>query len=702
MQPQWFLWSTFFLHRLGAINSVGIRPADLHYNGYIARYHRPSFDDVFEKPDQDRDVIPGSSVWSESGVVLVGPWKLFEPNVSDFCTLLHTCRSKRRSRRSRNYSDDSQEVWNAQSLGNQEIEALIYAAWLVWAIPIAAVPFVPLLDAIGPRVRNWFVVAVSALTALLGFYLAVTFISISHETSRIWLPVVGIPLEILVDGTSVLLAVLISFLSFLIVVYSTGYMKGEKGQSRYYSLVLLFVGAMLGLVMAGNLIQLYFFWEIVGICSAFLIAFWFDKPEARSAGIKAFVVTRFGDVALFLAVIIILSALNTTTFSSIFPAIGSKSFGSNTVVLVGVLLLVGAMGKSAQVPLHVWLPDAMEGPTPVSALIHAATMVNAGVYLIIRMYPLFSSSAVLLSLVTVVGLTSMVFGAACAVVAEDLKRILAYSTISQLGLMFAAIGVGTTLGATYHLISQGLFKALAFLAAGSVVTATGTRNIEEMGGLHKTMKYTYIGFLFAILAMSGIPPLVGFWSKDMIIETALTNNGAAAALIVVSTVLTALYSFRALYKVFHGSPKAQNETKESPANMTAPIIVLVLSVITGWLLIDYQHLLPLTNGFTIDLFTALASLAAAGCGIGIAYTAFSARIQQTQDAFNSVIQFKMLRRYLLEGLDFDRFYSFLYSRIVQPVARISSYLESGWLGINISLMLVSLLVLIVLVALGVI
>ena len=587
-------------------------------------------------------------------------------------------------------------------MGNQEIETLIYAAWLIWIVPIVAVPFVPVFDAVGPKARNWFAVATSALTALLGFYLALSFSTSSSEASAIWVPIFNIPVQILVDGTSVLLAVLISFLSFLIVLYSVGYMKGENGQARYFSLVLLFVGAMLGLVMAGNLIQLYFFWEIVGICSAFLIAFWFDKPEARRAGLKAFVVTRFGDVALFLAVLIILSTLGTTSFNAIFPEIGSKSFGTNDVLLVGVLLLVGGMGKSAQVPFHVWLPDAMEGPTPVSALIHAATMVNAGVYLIIRMYPLFSASATLLSLVTIVGIVSMVFGAACAVVSEDLKRILAYSTISQLGIMFAAIGVGTILGATYHLIGQGLFKALAFLAAGSVVTATGTRNVEELGGLRKTMKYTYFGFFFAVLAMSGIPPLIGFWSKDMIVGFALTTNGAAAVIIVVSTILTALYGFRALYKVFHGNLKLPKEPRESPAVMTVPIIALIISVTVGWLIIDFQKLVPISNSISIDPITAGTSVVAAVFGIGIAYIAFSARIQQTQNAIDRNVPLTKLRMYLLEGLGFDKLYGYLYSRIVIPLARISSYLETGWLGVNVGLMLVSLLVVIFLVAFRVI
>jgi NADH-quinone oxidoreductase subunit L len=564
---------------------------------------------------------------------------------------------------------------------------LIYAAWLVWIVPIVSVPFIVLIGMVSERARNWFAVAVSALTALLGFYLAATFSSGTSESSGIWLPVLNVPIEIFADGTSVLLAAFISFLSFLIVLYSIGYMKGEKGQSRYYGLVMLFIGAMLGLVMAGNLIELYFFWEIVGICSAFLIAFWFEKPEARRAGLKAFVVTRFGDMALFIAVLVFVFVLSSTSFSSIFSAVGKGTLGGNTLLLLGVLLLIGAMGKSAQVPLHVWLPDAMEGPTPVSALIHAATMVNAGVYLVIRMYPLFSASSILLALVTIVGVTSMVFGAACAVASEDLKRILAYSTISQLGLMFVGIGVGTSLGATYQLISQGLFKALAFLAAGSVLIATGTKNVEELGGLRKTMKYTYVGFLVASLAMSGVPPLVGFWSKDWIIGTALMTNIAAAIFVILSTVLTTLYSFRALLKVFHGKSKLPKEPKESPGVMTGPILVLVVSILLGWLVLNYQSILPFISTISIDLLTVALSLAAIAAGAGIAYLAFSSRVVQTQNIVNSSPELVSLRKYLLEGLGFDKLYGFIYARVLVPLARITTNLESGWLGVNMALML---------------
>jgi NADH-quinone oxidoreductase subunit L len=579
---------------------------------------------------------------------------------------------------------------------------LIYAAWFVWLLPIAAVPFVPLLGSFDEKIRDWFAVAVTALTALIGLYLAATFSSASSETSKVLVPLLNLPIEVQVDGLSALLSAFISFLSFLIVLYSIGYMKGEAGQSRYYSLILLFVGSMLALVMAGNLIQLYFFWEMVGICSAFLIAFWNYKPEARRAGLKAFIVTRFGDIALLIAVLFVFSTLNTTNIGSLLSAVTDGSLSKGTVQLIGVLVLFGSMGKSAQVPLHVWLPDAMEGPTPVSALIHAATMVNAGVYLLLRLSPLFDSSSTLLALVTIVGVTSMIFGAACAIVSEDLKRILAYSTISQLGLMFVAIGVGNSLGATYHLISQGLFKALAFLAAGSVITATGLRNVEEMGGLRKTMKYTYVGFLLSILAMSGLPPLTGFWSKDWIIGTALGSNTTAGVLIILSSILTALYGFRALIKVFHGPSKLAKLPKESSPTMTIPIMALSISVAVGWVLLNNQKVLSFSGALAIDPLTIGLSLAAIAGGLSIAYMAFSARIQATQNLLQMSPILQSLRKDLLEGLGFDRFYRFLYFRIVLPLSRISTYLQSGVLGINMALMFVTLLAVLFLFAFRVI
>lgn len=582
---------------------------------------------------------------------------------------------------------------------------MIYAAWLVWVLPLVAVPFAAVIGLAdkSKKLAGWFAVCIAAVITVFGFYLASTFAAAAgSRISVIWLPYFDIKVQVEVDGLSALLSAFICLLALLIIIYSVGYMKQENGLARYYSLILLFVGSMLALVMAGNLIQLYFFWELVGICSALLIAFYNDKPEARRAGMKAFVVTRFGDIALLIAVLFSLSILKTTSFESILSAVTGKTIGANTIDLLGLLLFIGAMGKSAQVPLHVWLPDAMEGPTPVSALIHAATMVNAGVYLILRFFPLFQSSELLLGFVTTIGAISMIYGGACAIASEDFKRILAYSTISQLGLMFVGIGVGTNLGATYQLISQGFFKALAFLVAGSVLTATGLRDVEALGGLKATMKYSHFGFLVAIAGMSGIPPLLGFWSKDWIFSTSLRSDPTAATLILVSSVLTAVYGFRALFKVFYGKTKLQTLPSESPPIMIGPVLFLSTSVLIGWIFFNYQQILPFPVVQSLDLETVGLSLIAIAAGIAASYFAFYSRIAATQTIFQHNQPLISLRRFLLSGMGFDMLYSVFYSRVILPLARYTSEIETGELGVNSALMLALLLVIMLLLAFQVI
>jgi NADH-quinone oxidoreductase subunit L len=571
------------------------------------------------------------------------------------------------------------------------------APWLIWLLPVVACPLVFLVRLIGDRACKWFATLISGTTALIGIYQALTFTHQYSESLGGWIlnPYTNLSLDVNVDGLAVLLSTFVSCLSFVIVVYATENMRHEESQAKFYSLVLLFIGAMLGLVMAGNLIQLYFFWEIVGICSALLIAFWSDREAARRAGYKAFVVTRFGDIGLLIAVVLTLSTLGTTNFSSISSAVQTRGVDP-TFFLIGILVLVGAMGKSAQVPLHVWLPDAMEGPTPVSALIHAATMVNAGVYLLVRLSPIFGASSLLSEIVLVVGLLSMIVGAASACAEVDLKRILAYSTISQLGLMFAAVGLGSFSGAIYQLIGQGLFKALAFMAAGSVIEAIGTRNIESMGGLARAMKYTYLGFLFAMLAMVGLPPLIGFWTKDMILTAALSVNDYAFVLIAFASILTSLYSFRALFKVFHG--EKTTDAKESPPLMTIPMMILVVSVATVWLLLGHQSLLspPLEEMINILVFSTTVSVLIAG--LAISYFAFLARKEATQKLIQTSPLLKEATLFLRDGFEFDRAYAIIVTSVVSPLVRFAKSLQTGILDDNVALLLSALALLILLIA----
>jgi len=571
-------------------------------------------------------------------------------------------------------------------------------AWLVWLVPLIGAPIVPFVGFFDSRGSKWFAIGVSGLAAAIGLYQALVFSQSYTESLGGWSVYHGVLAEVKVDGLSVLLTAFVSILSFAIVVYAAGNMKHEKGQARFYSLVLVFIGAMLGLVMAGSLLQLYLFWEIVGICSALLIAFWTDKESARKAGFKAFVVTRIGDIALLLAVIMLLTTLGTANIDTINSSVGAA--GVNWI-LIGLLILLGAMGKSAQVPFHVWLPDAMEGPTPVSALIHAATMVNAGVYLVVRMYPIYASSAILSNSVLLVGLTSLLVGAACASAADDLKRILAYSTISQLGLMFTAIGLGTWSGAIYQLISQGLFKALAFMAAGSVIEALGTRYVGEMGGLARRMKYTYIAFLFATLAMAGLPPLIGFWTKDEILSAAVSSGAWVFLVVILGSTLTSFYSFRALVKVFHG-PGREREVKESGPLMVVPMMALVALVMLGWIGLAGQSLFLPALSEVPSLLTSASTVAIVFLGLAICYYAFQARSETTARLMQSSAFLRVTKQSLLQGLGFDRLYTYLVRSTVGPLTRLATGLQSGDLRKNEALLFSILVVLLVLAVTGVI
>ncbi len=580
---------------------------------------------------------------------------------------------------------------------------MIYWAWLSWVIPLLGVPLVPLVSKIDGRLRGWVAVAVSGLGMFAAIYGAFVFGTSSTEGYTLWLPSLSVTLQVKVDQLSVLVGAFVSFVSFLVVVYSLGYMKEEPGQSRYYSLVLLFIGAMMGLVMAGNLIQFYFFWEIVGVCSALLIAFWTDRPAARKAGLKAFVVTRLGDASLLIAVIFIAAVLGTTSFDSILGPDGIATLGTGTIFALGVLMFIGSMGKSAQVPLHGWLPDAMEGPNTVSALIHAATMVNAGVYLMLRMYPVITLpqlSGSLTNIVLAIGLLSALVGGACAIAADDLKRVLAYSTISQLGLMFAAIGLGSLTAAAYQMISQGLFKALAFLAAGSVITALGTRSINEMGGIARAMKYTYVGFLVAVLGMSGLPPLVGFWSKDAILSSAFSAGPVQSALVLGVFAFTALYSFRALFRVFHGKAGNEKVPKESPPSMVVPILTLAVSVLAAWAILQAQPLLSSTS-WVPGVDTLAGSLAVLGICGAIAYFLFLPNYQRLLATVQSNSTLTGFRGLLHDGFWFDRLYVWIYTGIMRPLSTAASYIQTGLVEANMALVLLAAGALFILFAIGV-
>ncbi|MEM3684208.1 MAG: NADH-quinone oxidoreductase subunit L [Conexivisphaerales archaeon] len=566
-------------------------------------------------------------------------------------------------------------------------ELFFLAPWLVWLLPLSSVPFAPLVARLGHKPVWIYSLAVSVASLVFASVGAYTYHAATSSSIAEWVSLLSVQIQIDVDGLSLLISLLVSFLVTLVLIYSLSYIK--TGYARYYSLILLFAGSMLGLVMAGNLILFYFFWELVGICSALLIAFWYESDKARKAGMKAFIVTRIGDASLLLAIFVAYSLLGVTSFSGILSSFASLP--KNYVSLFGILAFIGAMGKSAQVPLHGWLPDAMEGPTTVSALIHAATMVNAGVYLIIRLAPIYYSSTILSSMVLAIGLLSAFVGGLGALGSDDVKRVLAYSTISQLGLMFVAIGLNTASSATYHLISQGLFKALGFLSAGAVIESLGTRDMNEMGGLWRSMKITYSGFLLSVLAMSGLPPLVGFWSKESIISA--SGEGPLFYTLLVSSILTASYSFRALLKVFHGQAKSIVESKDPHPSMSLPIIILSVSVVIAWLPLEMQNLVAFSSLLPLPAYyTSILAIVIGFAPCLLAYQLYFARMKEIMMT-NLTLQ--RLKRLLRGGLGFDSFYSNVatsFSSIAKAVARI----QSGILQYNVALIFAALFILLLL------
>ncbi len=403
----------------------------------------------------------------------------------------------------------------------------------------------------------------------------------------------------LIDQLTAVMLIVVTSVSLLVHIYSVGYMHGDKGYYRFFSYLSLFTFSMLMLVMGNNLLQLYFGWEAVGLCSYFLIGFWYEKKSASDAGKKAFVVNRFGDFGFGLGVIMIFLTLGTIHYTEIFGSVNTLSgktinmlgYDVDLITLIALLLFCGAIGKSAQIPLHVWLPDAMEGPTPVSALIHAATMVTAGVFMVARFNPLFNLSEIAMNTVALTGAITSLFAATIALVQNDIKRIIAYSTVSQLGYMFLACGVGAYGAGIFHLYTHAYFKALLFLGAGSVMHAmAGELDIQKMGGLKKYMPITYITFLIASLSIAGVPGLAGFFSKDEILWLAYNHGTIGKVVWIIGTIvagLTAFYSFRIIFLAFHGSFRGTHEQlhhlHESPKVMTIPLIILAVgAVIAGY------------------------------------------------------------------------------------------------------------------------
>lgn len=410
-----------------------------------------------------------------------------------------------------------------------------------------------------------------------------------------------IPFDFYIDQLTSIFLLIITGVGFLIHVYSTAYMHEEtnEGFARYFAYLNLFVFMMLLLVMGANYVIMFIGWEGVGLCSYLLIGFWFKNNDFNNAAVKAFVVNRIGDLGFIIGLFLIIKTFGSLTFTEVFPKAAGMGMGSGILTAITILLFIGATGKSAQIPLYTWLPDAMAGPTPVSALIHAATMVTAGVYMIARSNIMYTLSPATETLVAVVGVVTAVFAASIALKQNDIKKVLAYSTISQLGYMFLGLGVGCFTGAVFHVMTHAFFKALLFLCAGSVIHAMGgEQDMRRMGGLKGKMKITYITFLIACVAISGIPPLSGFFSKDEILGAAFSANAIYWIVGVLGALMTAFYMFRALGMTFHGKFRGTEEQEhhasvktpagrhihESPAQMSIPLMILaLLAIIGGWI-----------------------------------------------------------------------------------------------------------------------
>ncbi len=484
-------------------------------------------------------------------------------------------------------------------------------AWLIPVFPFVAFLLIALLPkrTLSWEDGVWYAIA-GALGAMALSFLVVWEVlmgeTLTDGSQRFEWLVVGdfsLTFGIWIDQLSALMLVVVSVVGTLVVFYSAGYMH-EEGETRrrYYAEIMLFISVMYGLVIADNYLLMFIFWELVGLCSYLLIGFWYERPSASSAAKRAFIVTRVGDIMFMAGIIILFKYVGSLDFGDLFSDEAAAAVPSNMMILATALIFGGAIGKSAQFPLHEWLPDAMEGPTTVSALIHAATMVKAGVYLTARSYPLLVQAPETLLFVAAIGGITALVAASAALAQNDIKRVLAYSTISQLGYMTLGLGAGGYMvihagsaagysAATFHLMNHAFFKALLFLCAGSVIHAVGTNDMRLMGGLGKVMKITSITMLIGALAIAGVPPLSGFWSKDEVLAAVWHAGEFDPAFLVLwlmgmaTAFLTAFYMFRMWFMTFSGEPRSMYHAHESPRTMTVPLMILAgLAVTSGFAL----------------------------------------------------------------------------------------------------------------------
>ncbi len=593
--------------------------------------------------------------------------------------------------------------------------------WLIIALPAATFVFnglvlrwLPVIGGsfslTGPKcdLAGWLTVLAVGGSFALSLMALATVMSEGSQSFNMhqWIAIPGIMISfgIMLDQLTAVMLVVVSGVSFLVQLYAVGYMDGDDGYARYFSYMALFTASMLGLVTAGSIVQIFVFWELVGISSYLLIGFWLNRPSAAAAAKKAFLMTRFADFGFLLAIIYLYSVDPTyLDVGTLYHAIEGGLIATSVLTWVALGFFLGAAGKSAQFPLHSWLPDAMEGPTSVSALIHSATMVTAGVFLVARFFPVFENSDVM-TLVTVIGAITAVFAASMALVADDIKRVLAYSTVSQLGYMMFALGIGAYGAAIFHLFTHAFFKACLFLAAGSVHHAGGTFNMNYLGGLWRHQKVTYFAMVIASLSLAGIAPLSGFWSKDEILAHALHLENTTGYIVfgmgLLAAFMTAFYMFRAVFKTFHGEFRGGGDREredlatsgeevpeglehvhlgESPWTMTVPIgLLAVLAIGIGFIanpivdlgIVDkhaFSTLVVAENTAVFpdhdaqvqagsepkfDLVAAAASSAVAVLGIAVAFAMFTYRnrIPNMLSSSTRYVRTLLVRKYYFDEL----------------------------------------------------
>ena len=581
-----------------------------------------------------------------------------------------------------------------------------FAAWLILILPLASFAIIalvvrPLRGAEAPEAAHITIAAVGLAFALSLWALTATISTHGGPDYpvREWISAGDFTFSvgILMDPLTAIMLVVVTGVSLMVQIYSVGYMRGDKGYARYFAYMSLFTMAMLGLVLANNLIQIFVFWELVGLGSYLLIGFWFDRPAAAAAAKKAFIVTRFADFAFLLGILYLFrngggfadAGLNVFVITDIYAGVEMGLLGLGVAQWVALGIFAGAVGKSAQFPLHTWLPDAMEGPTPVSALIHAATMVAAGVFLVARFFPIFELSVNAMNAVAIIGGITAIFAASMGLVANDIKRVLAYSTVSQLGYMMLALGVGAYGAAIFHLFTHAFFKALLFLGSGSVNHATGTFDMRYMGGLRKVMPWTYATFLIGSLSLSGIFPLAGFWSKDEILGHSFSGgfvsgdpvSGVVFVLALIAAFMTAFYMFRAVFMTFEGEFKggAANDPDahahgdvhlgESPKVMVWPLAILAIPAIAAGVLVNpvidlgvipshwLAHFLDYNPAVQVkaeqfNITIALVSSVVAITGIALAYLMYARRAVSAEGMGRALrpVYVLLYRKYFMDEL----------------------------------------------------